>query len=223
MDCASKRIVLFLAVVLWGTGFSFAQNGYGTTFAADIAFPTASFGESFKTGFGGHVDFYMESSSNLRLSLLGGFTTWNVDEEQVNQRYAANGGNGTLQLTGRMNAYPILLGAKLLSPPGNMRFYGLLEVGVYFYSGKVEGQKLENGVVTQNIYESLAKTVAGGNLGVGFLMPIGKDVSLDLAARYHLVKRDTYYNYDVYGNPSAVNTDKYFTIAVGVTYSFLAQ
>jgi hypothetical protein len=63
MRSASKRIILLLGLALSGTGFLFAQNGYGTTFAADVAFPTASFGESFKTGFGGHVDFYMESSS----------------------------------------------------------------------------------------------------------------------------------------------------------------
>lgn len=223
MHKESKRLLLLLGLTWLASGLSFAQNGYGTTFAGEIAFPAGVFGESFKTGYGAHVDFYMESGSNLRLSAILGFTHWGVDQAQINERYVAGGGKGTLQLEGRMNAFPLLVGVKLLSPPGGARFYGLLEVGVFFFSGKVTGEKLDNGVVIQNIYEQKSNTVAGANLGVGFLVPVGKDVSLDLAARYHLVKRDTYYNYDYAGNATEVNTDKYFSLSVGVTYSFLAQ
>jgi hypothetical protein len=223
MQKESKHILLILGLTWLATGISFAQDGYGTTFAGEIAFPAGVFGESFKTGYGAHVDFYMESGSNLRLSAILGFTHWGVDEAQINERYVAGGGKGTLQLEGRMNVFPLLVGVKLLSPPGGVRFYGLLEVGVFFFSGKVTGEKLDSGVVIQNIYEQQSKSVAGANLGVGFLLPIGKGVALDIAGRYHLVKRNTYYNYDYAGNATEVNTDKYFSLSVGVTYSFLAQ
>jgi hypothetical protein len=198
----------------------FGQGGYGSTFAGDIAVPLGSFANSFKTGYGGHVDFFMESESYLRLSILLGFTRWNVDNDDVNAQYASMGGVGTYQLDGGISAFPILFSVKLLSPEAKFRFYGLVEVGVYLYSGKLTGQKTENGVVTQTIYEELSKSVAGANFGVGLLMPINKEVSLDLGGRYHLVKRSTYYTYDLYGNPSAVNTNQYFTVALGVTYSY---
>jgi len=205
---------------LVAAGACFGQGGYGSTFAADAAFPTAAFAQSFKTGYGAHVEFFMEESSNLRLSVLLGFTHWGIDNDKINQQYAAQGGTGTLQLDGRLNAFPLLVGVKLLSPPGGFRFYGLLEGGVYIYSGKVEGQKVENGTVTQNIYQQKSSTEAGVNLGVGFLKSLGKEVSLDLAVRYHFIQRDVYYTYDLYGNPSAVSTDKYLSLALGATYSF---
>jgi len=215
-----RHALLIASASLLAVGFCFGQGGYGTTFAGDVAFPAGVFSESFKTGFGAHVDFYLETESYLRISALLGYTRWGIDNDKINQQYLAQGGTGTLQLDGRMNAFPLLIGVKLLSPPGGFRFYGMLEAGVYFYSGKVTGQKIENGIVTQNIYEQLSKSVPGVNLGVGFLQPVGKEVCLDLALRYHFVQRDTYYKYDVYGNPSAVSTDKYFSLAIGVTYSF---
>jgi hypothetical protein len=204
----------------FATGLAFGQGGYGTTFAVDLAFPAGVFAESFKPGIGGHVDFYMESEDYLRISVLLGYTHWGIDNDKINAQYRSLGGTGTLQLEGRMNAFPVLLGVKLLSPPGGFRFYGVLDVGVSFFSGKVTGEKIENGVVTQNIYDERSKSVAAANLGVGFLLPVAKDVCLDVAGRYHFVKRDSYYNYDYYGNASEVSTDKYFTLALGVTYAF---
>ncbi len=199
----------------------FGQGGYGSTFAGDVAIPLGSFAKSFKTGYGGHADFFMESEKYLRLSVFLGYTRWNIDNEAVNQQYLSMGGSGTYQLDGGISAFPILFSVKLLSPEGNFRFYGMLEAGVYIYSGKLTGQKVDaNGTVTQNVYEEISHSVAGANLGVGFLYPINKELSLDLGGRYHFVKRDTYYTYDIYGNPSAVNTDKYFSISLGVTYSY---
>ncbi len=162
----------------------------------------------------------MESDSSLRLHVFLGYTRWGVDDEGINQRYTASGGNGSLQLDGHMTAIPILLGAKLLSRGGTLRFYGLLEVGVYIYSGSVTGQKIENGTPTMNIDQKSSKSVAGLNIGGGLLYPLSTDISLDLGARYHFVKRDSYYSYNYNGNATEVNTDKYFSVSLGITCSF---
>jgi hypothetical protein len=198
----------------------FGQSGYGSTFAADVAIPIGSFSKSFKTGYGGHVDFYMQNESYLRISLFLGYTRWQIDNDAVNQQYASMEGKGTYQLEGGISTFPVLLGVKLLTPEGGFRFYGLVEVGVYLYSGKLTGEKVENGAVTQNIYKSLSKSVAGANLGGGFLLPVNKTLSLDICGRYHFVKTNTYYTYDLYGNPTAVATNRYFSVALGVTWSY---
>jgi hypothetical protein len=215
------RIAIIAALFTTGAiAMCFGQSGYGSTFAGDVAIPLGSFSNSFKTGYGAHVDFYMQNEDYLRFSLLLGYTRWSIDNDKVNQQYASMGGTGTYQLDGGISAFPVLVGVTLLSPPAGFRFYGLVEVGVYLYSGKLDGQKTENGVVTQNIYESLSKSVGGANLGAGILMLMNKDLSLDICGRYHFVKTNTYYNYDLYGNPSAVSTNRYFTIALGVTWSY---
>jgi hypothetical protein len=208
--------------IAWAAPPSFAQGGYGSTFAFDIAPPLGVFGESFKTGYGGHAEFFMESESYLRLYVNLGYARWKLDSEGVNKRYAAEGGTGTLEVDGHVSAFPLLVGAKLLSPEGGMRFYGLLEVGVYLYSGTIEGQKIVNGTPNANIFEETSNTVAGANLGVGLLFPVSKDLSLDLGGRYHFVKRDTYYTYSSSGNATPVSTDKYFSVALGLTFAFTA-
>jgi hypothetical protein len=212
-------IVIGFCTILF-TASSFGQGGYGSTFAGDIAIPIGSFSKSFKTGYGGHVDFYWENESYLRLSVFGGYTRWQVDNEAVNQQYAAMGGKGTYDLEGGISVFPLLLGVKLLSPEKSTRFYGLLEVGVYLYSGKLTGQKTENGVVTQSVYEDISKSVPGANLGAGLLFAVNKELSIDVAGRYHFVKTNTYYTYDQYGTPNAVTTNQYFSFALGVTYNY---
>jgi hypothetical protein len=215
-----RYVVMAGLLSVLAASLCFGQGSYGSSFQGDIAIPLGSFSKSFKTGYGGHVDFYMQQESYLRLSLFLGFTRWNIDNEGVNAQYASMGGKGTYQLDGGISTFPILVGVKLLSPEGGIRFYGLVEVGVYLYSGKLTGEKVENGIVTQTIYEEFSKSVPGANLGVGFLFPVNKELSLDLGGRYHFVKTNTYYTYDIYGNPSAVATNKYFSIALGVTYNY---
>ena len=120
-----RCIVIACTITVCVSGQSSAQGGgYGTTFAADLAFPMGVFANSFKTGLGGHVDFYFESEKYLRLDVLLGYTRWGVDQDKINERYTAEGGQGTLQLEGHMNAFPIMVGVHLLSPEGGMRFYG---------------------------------------------------------------------------------------------------
>ena len=197
-----------------------AQGVYGSTYQIDGAFPLGVFAQSFKPGIGAHAEFYVESEGYLRFSVLGGFTWWNLDGDKINERYVADGGKGSLQLGGHMAAVPLMLGVKLLSPEGGLRVYGLLDLGMTINSGKVSGQRIENGSVTTTIDKSQTKLDLGLNLGGGCLLPVSKVVSIDFAARYHLVKRDTYYSYDLYGNPSAASTDKYITVSLGVTYAF---
>jgi opacity protein-like surface antigen len=202
------------------TALSFGQGGYGSTYQVDVAFPLGVFSQSFKTGYGGHVEFYMESEKYLRLSVFIGYTRWGVDNDGINEQYHAAGGTGSFQLDGHMTAIPLLVGAKLLSAEGGLRVYGLLEVGIYLYSGKVTGQKIENGAPTVNINEESSKSPLGANLGAGLLYPLSTELSLDMGARYHYVKRDAYYSYDYNGNATEVNTDKYLSVSLGITYSF---
>jgi len=223
MRAILRVFLLPLIISIIGVTNSMSQGGYGTTFSLSAAFPTGVFAQSFETGIGGHVDFHLETESYLHISVLLGFTHWGIDKEQINDRYRAQGGVGNLQLEGRLNAFPLLIGVKLLSPQGNGgRFYGLLEAGVYIYDGKVTGTKVEGGVVTQNIFEETSKTTPGVNLGVGFQFPFGSSTSLDLCARYHFLKRDTYYTYDFAGNATGVDTDRFFSLALGITYTFSA-
>ena len=74
MSSFIRCAVLACAVTAFAAGTSHAQGGYGTTFAADLAFPMGVFANSFTTGFGGYVDFYFESEKHLRLDVLLGYT-----------------------------------------------------------------------------------------------------------------------------------------------------
>jgi hypothetical protein len=201
-------------------GISFGQSGYGSTFAADVAFPVSSFSKSFKTGYGGHIDFYMQNDDYLRISFFLGYTRWTIDNTAINQQYASMGGKGTYQLDGGVGAFPVLIGAKLLTPTGWFRFYGFVEAGVYLYSGKVNGKKTENGIVTEDVFRDLSKSVGAANFGAGLLIAITRELFLDLGGRYHVVKTNVYNSFDFPGSPSAIATNRYFSFFLGLTWSY---
>ncbi len=215
-----QRLVLAALCILSGTTPCFAQGGYGSTYQIDGAFPLGVFSNSFKTGYGGHVEFYMETENYLRFYVSVGFAHWNLDHDKVNERYMASGGKGTLQLDGRVNAFPLMLGVKLLTAQQQFRIYGLLEVGIVLDGAKVSGQKIENGSPTTNIDESSSESVAGLNFGGGILYALSDELSLDLGTRYHLVKTNTYYRTDFYGNQTEISSDKYLSVSLGLTYAF---
>jgi hypothetical protein len=220
------RTIGVLLTLLIGSAASLAQNSYGTDVSAMAAFPVGTYSEDFKTGYGANLGFFMTSGSSTRYELTLGYMRMGLDNEGINQSAASNGQTGSYNVSGSIIAYPILIGVKFVPAREGFKPYGILEFGLYMYSKKFDGGTYTSpaGAVTQYSPSSSFRSEPGFNLGVGFLFPAGKDVSVDVALRYNLVKDSQYYNLTPSGGTSTyVGTNQYFTLNVGLSYAYLTQ
>jgi hypothetical protein len=226
-DQLKRRVVpgtvaWLLAVVLFfgaaAPSFAQGQGEYGTDFNGGIMIPTGKYAKYFKPGFIVQGGAYTGLSKAVRFGFGIGYFRSNVDGETYSEDLSSNY-SGDYTVDGSLKGLPLLLTLRLVTPGPGMRFYGLLDAGIYCYWVKLEGTATGTSSPAPLPFEEQFFAEPGVVFGFGGLLPVGANVSLDLSVRYNLVKDANYAEtYD--DNEFAMNTSQFLGIQIGVNYSF---
>ena len=206
---------LILLTFLLMSGITMSQSGYGTDVTGVFAIPTGKDAKLYNPGFGALAGFYYDVEENVRLALVLGFIRMGLDNDELNKKLAGNN-KGSADINGSVNTIPILVSFRLVTPGPKMRFYGLVEAGIYTYWTKAEGTYFPgDGEVP--IDESEFRSEVGLAVGGGVLFPLNDELNFDFNIRYHFVRDSEYLNI---GNTVASTTSQMLTLGVGVSWFF---
>ncbi len=210
-----KRLSVIAIVLLFFTNSSYSQQGYGSEISGVFAIPTGKDAQIYNVGFGGLAGFYYDVDDKIRLSLVLGFIRLGLSNDELNKKLGT-ANKGSAKINGSTTAIPVILSFRLITPGPKMRFYGLLEAGVYTYWTKAKGTYFPgDGEVP--IDESEFRSEVGLAVGGGVLFPLSEDLNLDFNVRYHFIRDSEYLNL---GNTVASTTSQILTIGLGVNWFF---
>lgn len=210
-----KTLSLIIIVLLCIINTSYSQQGYGSEVSGIFAIPTGKDASIYNVGFGGLAGFYYDVDEKIRLSLVLGFIRLGVSNDELNKKLSS-ANKGSANIDGSISAIPVVLSFRLITPGPKMRFYGLLEAGIYTYWSKAEGTYFPgDGEVP--IDESEFRSEVGLAVGGGVLFPLNDELNLDFNVRYHFVRDSEYLNL---GNTVASTTSQILTFGIGVNWFF---
>jgi opacity protein-like surface antigen len=214
----SCLLAVFLLLAASGPASAQGQGEYGTEFNGGIMVPAGKYAKYFKPGFILQGGAFTGLSKAVRFGFGIGYMRSNVDGEKYSEDISSNY-SGDYTVDGSLKGLPILLTLRLVTPGEGMRFYGLLDAGVYCYWVKLEGTATGTSSPAPLPFEEQFFAEPGVALGFGGLLPVGKNVALDLSVRYNIVKDANYAEtYD--DNEFAMNTSSFLGFQIGVNYSF---
>lgn len=205
-----KNTLIILSISFLISSFTFSQTGYGTELTGNFVLPIGKNAEYYNVGFGGLVGFYYDITDNFRLALALGYLRLGINESKVNSLYASGGQDADIK--GGVGAIPALISLRLISPGPAMRFYGLLEGGLYTYRTSFSGTYGSGAPLDESEFRSEAGFVFGG----GVLFPLNKELSLDINIRYHWVQDSEYINYA----GSSIANSRLLSLGIGVNWFF---
>lgn len=205
-----KNILLILSMLFIISSFTLSQTGYGTELTGNFVLPIGKNAEFYNVGFGGLVGFYYDFTENFRLALALGYLRLGINESKVNSLYASGGQDADIK--GGVGAIPALISLRLISPGPRMRFYGMLEGGLYTYRISFTGTYGGGAPLDESEFRSEPGFVFGG----GVLFPFNKELSLDVNIRYHWIRDSEYINYA----GSSIANSRLLSLGVGVNWFF---
>lgn len=206
-----KNILLILAISFIISSITFSQTGYGTELTGNFVLPIGKNAEYYNVGFGGLVGFYYDFTENFRMALVLGYLHAGINEDKVNNLYASGGQQANIE--GGVAAIPALISLRLISPGPSMRFYGMLEGGLYTYRTSFTGTYGSGAPLDESEFRSEPGFAFGG----GVLFPLNKELSLDVNVRYHWIRDSEYLNY---GSGNSIANSRLLSLGVGVNWFF---
>ncbi len=211
-----KYVFILTIILIFSNSFSFAQAGYGTEVTGNFVLPIGKNAEDYNVGLGALVGFYYDIEENIRLALVLGYLRVGFNESKINQDFTSGGQQGSINVSGGIGAIPAIFSFRLISPGPGMRFYGLLEGGLYTYRTSITGTYTIGSQTTQ-VNESEFRSEAGFAFGGGVLFPLNKELSLDANVRYHWINDSEYLNY---GSGNSIANSRLLSLGVGVNWFF---
>ena len=211
--CIVSILISFLIVGI--NNVSYSQAGYGTDVTGVVAIPTGKDAKLYNIGFGGLAGFFYDVEDNVRIALVLGFVGMGLDNTELNKKLAGNN-KGSANISGSVNTIPILVSFRLVTPGPKMRFYGLIEGGVYTYWTKAKGTYFPgNGEVP--IDQSEFRSEVGLAVGGGVLFPLNDELNFDFNVRYHFIQDSEYLNLE---DTIAATTSQVLMLGLGVNWFF---
>ncbi len=212
----------FLAVLMLCTfnapSFSQSAGEYGTEFNGGVMVATGKYANYFNPGYIFQGGAYSGLSESIRFGIAIGYIHSTVDGEAVSADLSSTN-PGAYTIEGSLKGLPLLLSLRMVTPGKGMRFYGLLDAGVYCYWVKLEGTTTGTSAPAPLPFEEQFFSEPGVVFGFGGLYPVGANVFLDLSVRYHLVKNANYAEY--YDSDTfSMNTSQFLGIQLGLNYAF---
>jgi opacity protein-like surface antigen len=205
-----KKLTFIILCSLFFTSISLPQVGYGSEVSGDLFIPIGKNASDFNLGFGGLAGFYYDITENFRMGLVLGYLYSSINQSNVNNDFASSGQLANVK--GGVGVIPALISVRLVSPGPGMRFYGLLEGGLYTYSTSISGSYPGGAPIDQSEFRSEPGIAVGG----GVLLPLKNDISLDISVRYHWVQDSEYINYE----GTELANSQAITIGVGANWFF---
>lgn len=209
-----KTLSFIIIVLFCFINTSYSQLGYGSEVSGILAIPTGKDASIYNVGFGGLAGFYYDVDDKIRLSLVIGFIRLGVNNDELNKKLS-NANQGRANIDGSTTAIPVILSFRLITPGPKMRFYGLLEAGIYTYWSKADGTYFPgDGVVP--IDKSEFRSEPGFTAGGGMLFPLNEELNIDFNVRYTFVQDSEYLNL----GGTSVATSQMLLLGVGVNWFF---
>ena len=203
-----------------------AQSKFGVELKGGASFPLKDFKDSYNTGFGGEVGFIYAPSSSFEVALVGGYSHYNADEENLKQELLKdiNLPEGFIEVEAEapLNIYPLLISIRYLY--GNKKFkpFILMEGGMFFYDLTLSGKTIFPNDHYIDIPEQVEKDQSTMlSLGAGFLMRLSKKIFLNVTGKWsimtniRLVELDT--SQELSGSQKTVQT---ISVFAGLNYYF---
>ena len=217
-----KNILIFCITVMMLAGMTYSQNKYGSDLAATVAFPTGPNSIYFKTGIGAIAGFYNDMGANWRIGLTIGFIRMGVNSQEVNNYFQTLGEEGSVEIDGSLSTIPILLSAKYLFPGESTRIYGIIEGGLYTYWTKAEGSIIYTGANAGTVPfdQSEFSSEVGFNFGLGALIPVSKEISIDASVRYHIVRNAETVKVVYSTGEEKVGSTHFVNVSLGANWNF---
>jgi len=142
-----------------------------------VLVPTGTFGDAYSIGFGGSARGQYDFTPMLSAGLNLGYYTWSAKD--VPAGYSKPTFSGV-----PVRAY----GKYYFMPPKTPRVYGMFELGLFFWSSKVDLPSYTIGGVT---YGGGTASATGSDFniapGFGIEIPAGNNLTMDLSARYDII------------------------------------
>lgn len=209
-----KTLSFIIIVLFCFINTAYSQLGYGSEVSGILAIPTGKDASIYNVGFGGLAGFYYDVDDKIRLSLVIGFIRLGVNNDELNKKLS-NANQGRANINGSTTAIPVILSFRLITPGPKMRFYGLLEAGIYTYWSKADGTYFPgDGEVP--IDKSEFRSEPGFTAGGGMLFPLNEELNIDFNVRYTFVQDSEYLNL----GGTSVATSQMLLLGVGVNWFF---
>ena len=165
-----KKILSVFVVLFLFTGLVNAQDRMAIGFNAGIALPMGDFGDGYDMGFGGNAVFVYHTNPNLDITGSAGYLTW-----------SSKVGDFTF------SSIPVLAGVRYLFGKGKFNPYVAGEVGVHFTTVDIPEIEILGITVGGG---SVSDTFFGFGAGAGFLMEVGKNMNLDVNAKFNSISSE---------------------------------
>ncbi len=166
-----KKALFTVLVLLLAVSLTQAQDkgDMGVSVQGGIALPMGDFGDAYDLGFGGTGTFQYYLNKNLAITGTAGYLTWSNSQDMADATFST---------------IPLLAGVRYFVGKGNFKPYVNGKVGLYFSSSDVT---VDLGFFGGEQSVSSSTTDLGVGVGAGFLMPLGKNLNLDVSASYDII------------------------------------
>jgi len=182
-----KKLLLLILFVC--STLIVGQGKYGINVSGGISFPTGDFSDYYQSGFHGSIAFSYNMNPAIQLSLITGYSRWDIDEDKFKSFWSESQELGELSAEGNITAIPLLLSFKysILSSK-KFRPYFQFAAGAHFLTSKLEGSVRIDAATTIPLEnEDISRTETTINLGIGTAIKLSKMIWLDLNGRYNLM------------------------------------
>lgn len=226
----SAQIILWLILVVSTVGSSTAaqyegplegrQGTYGVVLKAGPVFPVGEFSDLFGPGFGGYVEVPYHLGEEFQVFVGLGGLFWNVDNDKVNQQFAAAGGIGTVNLDAPYRMIPLSVGFNYFLNRGRLRPYLTLAFSLYFQKLEASGTVTVGDVTTP--LDPLTDSWSQGAfaVGAGAEYELSRSWALVLDARYGaVIDYEARVLIGTGGGDVVTRAIRFFSVMGGVSYT----
>jgi hypothetical protein len=164
-------MALVVLLVVFAAGTTNAQSKMSVSVGPDVLMPMGTFGDAYSIGFGGSARGQYDVMPNLGVGLTVGYFTWSAKDAPA----------GVDKPT--FSGLPVRVFGKYYFMPGQLRVYGIAELGLFFWSSKVSTPVVHTPFGDfGGTFESTGSDFSYAP-GVGVEIPAGK-LLVDLSLRY---------------------------------------
>lgn len=205
-----------------------AQIGVNAT--GGVYFPIGELAKSYNTGYGGDIAFIYKFNPSFELSLVGGVSAYEADQDELEKRLLEDLGDigeginieAEFNVEAPLKLYPLVLNFTYMYGKKKFKPYFFFEGGIFFYDLTYTGYiKIINGP-TIDLPESIEKRSSTTlSLGGGFLSSLSKKLFLNVRGKWsimnniNLVEADE--NEELRGVEKTVQT---ISLSAGLSYYF---